>query len=1592
MTVLALFKTAAFGQLKAGISASPRSGCPPLVVSFKDSSAGKPTSWKWDLGNGTISYLENPVTSYLKSGSYNIKLVVKNANGNTDSIVKSKYIVVNAVPAAKFGSSHTGGCFPLDVQFTDSSLAGSGTITAWKWDFGDGTLSNEKNPFHTYTQAGSFNIVLRVTNSNGCTNVITKTAYIKIVNGVKADFSYESQKGCSAPASVNFTNTSVGTGVINYTWDFGDGKTSNEKNPVNNYQRAGVYTVKLIASNGVGCSDTMIKLNAINIGFVNANFTKPDTVCAGASFKLKNTSTPSTFVRSWWDFGDGTFSDSSDPIKSYTASGAYKVKLVTDFGSCQDSVIKSITVLPQPVIKFTAANNTGCRVPLDVTFKNTTEDAVSYLWNFGDNTTSTLKNPSHTYKKAGEFTVTLTVKNASGCSATLIKQSFVKINPPKITSIKNLPLKGCVPATAKPVAIITNNVAGSSYLWDFGDGATSADSTPSHTYTTPGNYNIKLTLTTPTGCTDTLTVVKGAQVGTKPDAGFSADPLDICANTAVNFTDQSSGATADTWSWNFGDGGTSAEQNPAHSYTSSGKFNITLIVSNYGCSDTLKEINYINVRPPIAKFDTAFRCNDPLTRSFVDKSVGALTWQWDFGDGTASADKKVSHTYAAPGTYAVVLKVTNGGCENTIKKDVVIINEQGTLEPGVTESCANTSISFKISNVNAANIGSYKWYFNGISDTGIIAPNPVTNVYKTAGVRQVAAVVTDLLKCRDTLYTSVPVAIFGPKAGFGSSNAGTCFGTTVNFIDSATTDGTHPIAAWTWNFGEGVSETYSAAPFSHNYSTPGSYNVKLVVKDTYGCTDSITKPAFISVTKPVALFTPSDSVICPQAPITFTNYSQGEGVTYFWQFGDSTTSGDVSPVHTYAGPGLYTVSLKMVDKNGCSDSASVNIKIATAMADFSLSDSFSTCPPLIVNITNQSSNFVSYNWDFGDGGNSQLLNPSHIYTYPGVYTIRLTINNNGGCSDTLTRKVVIEGPTGILNYTPKEACNPETVNFNIESQNAVNYIWDFNDGATIFSNKTNESHTYTTVGSYLPKIILEDASGCKVAVAGTDSIKMIGIEANLSSDTKVICDSGYIAFRDSTVSNDIVNSWKWNFGDGTSSSEQSPNHKFTDTGFYTITLISKTQFGCADTAVDQKYIKIVSAPEVRITGDTASCEPAQLKFGGEFVRTDTAAVTWFWNFGNGKTSRLQNPGMQAYASAGTYPVTVKVTNSSGCFDSVVRQAIIHPKPPVNAGADTAICKFTSFTLHATGADNYTWNADPSLSCTTCGTPVARPDRAITYYVSGKTIYGCTNEDSITVKVQQPFKMEVSKDDTVCLGETVVLKATGADRYEWTPSAFLDNANTGTPKSTPASSITYKVVGKDSLGCFEDERNVKLKVYPKPQIEITNGENIILQAGSSVKLSTKNSQDVTDWKWYPGKWLSCDSCSEPLAAPGDNITYRVTAANEGQCEARDEITINIICNNANVYIPNTFSPNRDGTNDVFYPRGTGLYTIKSFKIFNRWGQTVFSKSGISANDSQYGWDGTLNGALLQADVYVYILEVVCSNNTTLPIKGNVTLVR
>ena len=1574
-------------QLHADFIATPNAGCAPFVVNFSDFSSGNPASWQWDLGNGTRSILQNPSVTYFNPGQYTIKLVVKNSQG-VDSIIKSAFIKVYASPQVKFIGTPLSGCLPLNTIFADESSPGNGTSAIWEWDFGDGQLSNTTNPQHTYTAAGSYNISLRVTNSFGCVSSVTKTQYIKVNPGVKASFTNTLPVKCNQPAIVNFTNTSADSGIVSYQWQFGDGSTSTIENPSHTYN-LGTYTVSLIVTNSNGCSDTITKTDLIALGNVKADFSVPSPICQGSNVKFLNTSNP-TASGAIWDFGDGTSSNSLSAVKAFANPGNFIVKMIASFGACKDSVSKPIQVLARPVVDFSAGSTISCKAPLTVNFINSTAGAGTFSWDFGDGTASNLANPAHTYFKEGFYPVKLIFTNAAGCSDSVIKNNFVKIRPP-VVSINNLPQKGCGPLTNTFTADVNSIDSITRFVWDFGDGTTSSLVSPTHTYNIPGAYTVSLFYSTSSGCTDTVKVIDGILVGSKPGVSFSATPLDVCAEMKVSFKDLSTGKPNE-WLWLFGDGATSVAKNPDHQYNDTGYFSVTLIAINNGCPDTLVVPNYIHVKAPIARFKYSNTCSNPGHVVFTDKSVGADSWRWDFGDGTTSTTQSPVHDYTVSGLYAVALTVINNttGCEYTKIDTVDVLKEKADFTSSVAAVCKNTPVLFNAINSIPGNISSYTWKY-GDGAINSANTNSISHKYKNSGSYNVTMILNIKNGCADTIVKPVAIQVDGPTAVFRSENAGACQNNAVAFIDSSYADGSHPIQQWQWNWDDGITETLPGPAFQHTYTIPGTYSVSLKVTDDNGCTDSITHINTVVISKPVAAFK-GDTLSCTSNVISFKNLSTGPSLKYLWNFGDGSTSAQLNPTHLYASEGIFSVSLSITDLYGCGDFISKPnfVRIGNARANFAVSDTFGSCPPLVVNFDNTSTNYSSYTWDFGDGTTSSTFAPSHFYSTPGTFKAILKIDGPGGCTDQKSVTIRVKGPIGSFQYTNISGCNPLQTNFKANTTKNTTFVWDFNDGNTSITPDSVVSHQYTTAGAYLPKMILVDTAGCKVPIRGLDSIKVFEVFASFKNSVSTLCDSGTVSFSSASTGNDPVAGYLWQFGDGKTSVLANPSHNYTSTGFYTTRLSVTSVNGCKDSATMSSPLKIVSSPRINIGGNPGACAPAVLTFQGLISVPDTSSLTWQWNFANGNASSLQNPPSQNYPDAGSYSIRAIATNSSGCNDTSVKVVDAYAPPALNPTADTTLCMGASLTLKANDAQVYSWSPAKYLSCINCAAPVSRPDSAIKYFVIGRSSKGCLSTDSVFIDVKLPNTVKVSGSDTLCSGSSVQLTATGAERYSWSPATGLNNPVISSPLASPGATTVYKVTGSDTKGCFSSTASIPVKVYPVPVV--TAGLDVTLNVGKSTDIMPKISGDVTAILWSPSSGIIARNYPGITVKPTETTEYTILVKNDGGCFASDKVSVYVTCENGNVFVPNTFSPNGDGVNDIFYPRGNGVINVKNLTVFNRWGEIVFQKANFNANNSSVGWDGTYKGKKLAPDVFVYALEVVCTNNQSLVFKGNVALIK
>jgi gliding motility-associated-like protein len=184
--------------------------------------------------------------------------------------------------------------------------------------------------------------------------------------------------------------------------------------------------------------------------------------------------------------------------------------------------------------------------------------------------------------------------------------------------------------------------------------------------------------------------------------------------------------------------------------------------------------------------------------------------------------------------------------------------------------------------------------------------------------------------------------------------------------------------------------------------------------------------------------------------------------------------------------------------------------------------------------------------------------------------------------------------------------------------------------------------------------------------------------------------------------------------------------------------------------------------------------------------------------------------------------------------------------------------------------------------------------------------------------------------------------------------------------------------------------VDISVFPIPVVNA--GRDTVLFAGYSTTLKATYSPEVTRYEWKPVAGLSCSDCPNPVATPKMTTSYTVKVLNNGGCTSSDAVNVFIVCKEVNLFMPNTFSPNGDGMNDIYYPRGRGIKLVRSFKIFNRWGEQVFRRDNFNANEVSSAWDGRFKGRELAPDVYVWIIDVVCDNDTIITLKGDVALVR
>jgi gliding motility-associated-like protein len=753
-------------------------GCGPLTVNFQNLSTGA-INYLWDFGDGTTSVMNNSTfnhtfnNSSLNSINYSVMLIVETAAGCRDTTVKTVTVYPNVMAA--FVPSDSIGCSPVAVGFRNTSSG----ATNYAWTFGDGSVSSQGSPIHLFENNTNVDAVYTVrliaTSPFTCKDTLDKL--IRVHPRPTASFNMDNNAGCG-PLTIQMRNTS--TGINNYTWDFGDGTTMVTNDASLNHTFTNVtmnsslfYNVVLVAQNAQGCQDTTSHTVNVYPGTVSG-FISTDTVgCSPWSVNFQNNSSGASSYL--WNFGDGTSTGLLNPKHIFLNDGLndtiFRVQLISRSSyNCSDTSYRYILVHPKPKADFFTDVNSGCS-PLDVSFHNLSSGADQYRWAFGDGSTSINSNSDFVYTYVNPLNISYTyeaqlhVSNMEGCQDTL-KQT-ITVYPKPQAYFDRSDTAACTPFA---VSFANNSVNTFSSVWDFGDGSSSGNPNPNHTFQTPNLtdtvYTVQLIVTSNKGCTDTIS--KNITVYPRPQPQFTFGPSSVNPEDSISIVNSTEG----NWNyrWNFGDGDTSVLKDPLyHSYHLTGNYTIGLTAtSNHGCSASVSQQVSVIPLPPTARMSGSGEGCFEVTVTFRNTSYNANHFVYDFGDGdTLAIDNKstITHTYINTGLQPLVfsptLKATGPGGTNyyTLTDSVVVYPNPQVSFKATPDTVYIPDNSVYFSNLTQ-NGNTFEWNFG--DNTSSTERNPV-HLYTQTGSYMVSLTATSSHGC--TVTKSIPDFVIAKEGG-----------------------------------------------------------------------------------------------------------------------------------------------------------------------------------------------------------------------------------------------------------------------------------------------------------------------------------------------------------------------------------------------------------------------------------------------------------------------------------------------------------------------------------------------------------------------------------------------------------------------------------------------------------------------------------------------------------------------------------------------------------------------------------------------------------------------------------------------------------
>lgn len=1505
-----------------------------------------------------------------------------------------------------------------------------------------------------------------------CIIFYTHSAFSQII----PSFSVSKKEGC-LPFLVEFQNTTnIDTSLVQVHWDFGNGNQSIVKlNTQAAYNLAGDFLITMtIKKDGLEYKTTE-KVTVFDNPLPDF---KADifTGCVPLKVNFQDLSVPTQNpIISWvWNFGDGVGSNLQNPTNIYNSESQNNVTLLlVDSKGCKNILVKNNYIISteKPELDFTYSDTVTCKLPLNVSFVGNVKSnfSTTYSWDFGNGLTSTLLQPNTKFSTSKTYPVSFKVKNSYGCENQIIKNIDIR-EEPFLVDIETPTSKGCAPFKYQFKASSDRLIA--QFKWSV-DTFSSIKDSGSVVFNTPGTYYMKLVTSDNSGCTstvyDTITVYKS------PVAEFSVDKNSACAGPLeVNF--KSLAVDAITHNWFFGAGIlVSDEANPTRIFNKEASYNIRYIVNNqYGCADTIIKNKLIVISQPIIEIIASNESGcAPYTTDFSVLQVGDGVIQqisWDYSNGIQYIGLDPPPiTMSQEGTMIVTATIEFGGnCPDQIVTKNIVAGKLSSFEANISPSkiCVKEGVAGRVTKTSVGT--TYTWYFgDGVSKEG----EDVSYEYSDVGNFDVY-VVSEKNGCKDSVYIKT-ISVLNPSASFSVSN--TCNSQEFKFVNKSIGE-----SYSRWDFGDGTVLVSDDNNILHTFKDTGTYKVKIYVENnTTLCKDSLTSEVIVTNQQEDLGLIPQIGCLPYTANFTISN-NRFKNIQ--WDFNGTIIDGK-SGQYTYNTPGQFDVSVNTTI-NGCPKTFKFS-KLVTVVdyeADFEF-DPAGGCAPIQVTFKDitqsEFSKVVSLKWNLGDQGASTATQPTATFNKNADQVIRLITTDNIGCKDTVENIVPIFIPKADFTSEFKSVCTDVDFIFeDISTGVELKYFWTFGDNLD-YSEEQHPIKTFSNEGTYDVKLVVTDANNCKDSINKISYVKVENFDYDFVGYPRFKSCPELISKFEVIPSNIFYKRAYWDFGDMNNSLDTNrfPVNIYSESGVFDVSLIVEDFRGCKDTIVKEDYIEI-KGPRGKMSFDPQEgCFPIQVNFEAEFVDSkynnwdfgdgdgwldpslqtkvnhvynspgiaipslilddglgcvvhlyhDTLNISGTkikinltengvcsgnevvfndisenniyspivlreWDFGNGVISNEVSVN-QSFTVDSTQIIYAKLTieTALGCSNSDSVPVKVFAFPKIILDDQNIICKGDSVALNAIGSQFYDWSPKSLVAFHKSSSPKVSPLKDTWFYLTSYDTIICPVYDSVFVKVNTSFEAEAGSDASVCIGDSVILKTavseinSGEFEYTW----WLNDVIVSNKDSLiffPDNESTF-VVNIKNGSCKEYSLPIFINVSPNPQVEAY--QDATISKGQSITLKATSDQNVT-YTWWPKEKISCTNCDQPIVSPDISTQYKVVGTNEFGCYDEAKVSIEVVdyCSSSNIEIPNAFTPNNDGNNDIFsivYDKD--LIDVNLFRIYNRYGEKIFE-----TKNPEIGWDGLFNNTPANSGVYVYYFELNCYTGATNIIKGNVTLLR